>query len=230
MKRPPRSLRSLPPEGAQSDPSGGRAGTDTDNTGRPVPGRYGALAAGVPSALTLRESAIALAWNVQGDATRPALADAARRLFGVALPLAPNTTARGDAWTALWLGPTSWLVLAAREPQPPLAFTAARDSLNAVDGAVFDVSAARVAWTIARAQAATVLAKCCPLDFHPRAFPPGHCAQSLFGHVNALICRHDGDAFTLLVARSFARDAWHALATAGAQYGYEVLSARPFLL
>ena len=45
---------------------------------------------------------------------------------------------------------------------------------------------------------------------------------------NALFCRHDDDAFTLLVARSFARDVWQALATAGAQYGYDALPPRPF--
>jgi len=195
------------------------------NAARPVPGHYGADATG---ALTLCATTIAFAWNVQGDATRPALADVAQRLFGVALPAAPNTAARGAAWSALWLGPTSWLLVAAREPQPPLAFTAARDALNAADGAVFDVSAARVGWTIAGPQAATLLAKGCPLDFHPRAFPADSCAQSLFGHVNALICRHADDAFTLLVARSFARDVWHALASTAAQYGYDVLPARPF--
>jgi len=198
---------------------------DLDASGLPVPGHYGAAGTG---AVTLRAATIALAWNVQGDAARPALAEAAQRLFGVALPTAPNTVARGAAWTALWLGPTSWLLVAPREPQPPLAFAAARDALNAVDGAVFDVSVARAGWTIAGSQAATVLAKGCPLDFHPRAFPADSCAQSLFGHVNALICRQADDAFTLLVARSFARDVWHALATAGAQYGYDVLPVQPF--
>jgi sarcosine oxidase, subunit gamma len=198
---------------------------DIDAAGHPVPGHFGAGTAG---ALTLSETSFAVAWNVQGHASRPALADAAQRLFGLALPTAPNTTARSAGWTALWLGPTSWLVLAARAPQPPLAFTAARDALNAVDGAVFDVSAARAAWTIAGPQAATVLGKGCPLDFHPRAFAQGTCAQSLFGHVNALFFRHADDAFTLLVARSFARDAWHALAAACAQYGYDVVPPRPF--
>jgi hypothetical protein len=53
-----------------------------------VPGHYGAIASGE---LTLCEATIAVAWNVQGDPARPALVDAAQRLFGVALPAAPNT-------------------------------------------------------------------------------------------------------------------------------------------
>jgi len=201
--------------------------SDTASVGRPVPGHYGAIASGE---LTLREATIAVAWNVQGDPARPALADAAQRLFGVALPTAPNTAARGDTWAALWQGPASWLVVAARGPPQPLPFAPARAALNDAGGAVFDVSVARVGWTIAGPHAATVLAKGCPLDFHPRAFPVGSCAQSLFGHVNALFCRHGDGAFTLLVARSFASDAWHALAATSAQYGYDVLPPRPFRL
>jgi len=200
---------------------------DTESAGRPVPGHYGTAATG---ALTLGEATIARAWNVQGNPARPALADAAHRLLGVALPAAPNTVARGATQAVLWLGPTSWLVVAPHDPQPPRAFAAARDALNAAGGALFDVSVARIGWTIAGPQAATVLAKGCPLDFHPRIFAAGSCAQSLFGHVNALFWRQADDAFTLLVARSFARDLWHALAAVGAQYGYDVLPPRAFPL
>jgi len=198
---------------------------DTETAGRTVPGHYGATAT---SGLALCETTIALAWNVQGDPGRPTLAAAAHRLFGVALPTAPNTVARGTMWTALWLGPASWLLVPARGPQLPPAFATAREEFNAAGGALFDVSTARAGWLIAGSQAATVLAKGCPLDFHSRAFPSGSCAQSLFGHVDALFCRHADNAFTLLVARSLAHDVWHTLTAAGAQYGYDVLAPRPF--
>jgi len=36
------------------------------------------------------------------------------------------------------------------------------------------------------AQAASVLAKACPLDFHPHGFVEAACAQSVLGRVNAL--------------------------------------------
>ena len=72
-------------------------------------------------------------------------------------------------------------------------------------------------------RATTVLAKGCPLDFHPRAFPANTCAQSLFGHVNALfIKRDDAPTFTVLVARSFARDVFHALIESAGQHGVDV--------
>lgn len=199
--------------------------SDTQAAGPLAPGHHGAPATGE---LTLCEAVFARAWNVHGDPSRPALTAAAQRLFGVALPTAPNSVTRGDPWAALWLGPTSWLVVAAREAPPLRAYAAARDALAAAGGAVFDVSVARVGWTIAGPRAATVLAKGCPLDFHPRAFPAGSCAQSVFGHVHALFCRNADGAFTMLVARSLARDVGHALAVTGAQYGYDVLPPRPF--
>lgn len=186
-------------------------------------GHYGAAATGV----ALAEATITCAWNVQGDIRRVAFAGEAQRVFGVALPSVPDTVARTDGVTALWLGPQSWLLLA-RGGSPFADFAAARDSLNAAGGALFDVSASRMAWTIAGSHAAAVLAKSCPLDFHSRAFGPGTCAQSLLGHVNALFVKDADDAYSVMVARSFARDVWHLLCGSAAQYGYEVKPAAPY--
>jgi sarcosine oxidase subunit gamma len=192
--------------------------------GAAMPGHYGAAAAGV----TLAETTIAGAWNVQGEPGDAGFLAAAQQAFGQDLPTAPNTTRRTEALTALWLGPASWLVVASDESA--LAdVDAVRDALNAAGGAVFDVSSSRVAWTIAGPQAATVLAKGCPLDFHQRAFEEGTCAQSVFARVNALFYRRAAaPVFTMLVARSFARDAWHALCLSAAPCGYDVLAPRSF--
>ena len=192
--------------------------------GSTTPGHFGAAGSGV----TLAEATIASAWNIQGDPAGSALIEEAHRLFDIALPLAPNTTARTDKLTALWLGPESWL-LAAGAASVPIDFAAKRDALNAAGGALFEVSASRVAWTISGPRATEVLAKGCPLDFHPRIFAAGSCAQSVFGHINVLIDKRDDEpTFTLMVPRSFTRDVWHALCEAAAQYGYDVLPPRPF--
>jgi sarcosine oxidase subunit gamma len=195
---------------------------DAGTIGSTAPGHYGVEA----SEVTLAETTIAAAWNVQGDGERAPFLSEVQRLFEVALPLVPNTTTHGVAWTALWLGPKSWLLVARVDStsQPRLAaFTTHRDALNDVGGALFDLSASRVGFVVRGKHAATVLAKGCPLDFHLRAFPAGQCAQSLLGHVNALIYRpHAAPVFTVMVARSFARDVWRALCLSAAQYGYDV--------
>ena len=201
---------------------------DAGTIGSTAPGHYGVG----PSEVTLAETTIAAAWNVQGNPARAPFLAGAQRLFAVALPLVPNTTSRGAAWAALWLGPESWLLVARAEStvMPQLgASTAQRDALNEAGGALFDLSASRVAFTIGGKHAATVLAKGCPLDFHSCAFPAGQCAQSLLGRVNALIYRPDETpTYTLMVARSFARDVWRTLCLSAAQYGYDVAQPAVF--
>jgi len=195
-----------------------------DAVGSTRPGHYGAAGSGV----ALAKATIATSWNVQGDPSRAPFVDCVRRQFGVALPLAPCTTSRTDALAALWLGPTSWLLVAGGA-SPLTDLRAKRDALNEAGAALFDVSAGRTAWTLSGPHAADVLAKGCPLDVHPRAFRAGTCAQSVYGHVNVLVDRRDDTpTFTLLVAQSFARDAWHALCEASAQYGYDVMPPTAF--
>ena len=192
--------------------------------GSSMPGHYGAPTTG----LTFAETKLACVWNVQGDARVPRFVDALQSLGVVTLPSVPNTTTKHGALTVLWLGPKSWLLIAS-DVAALSGFDSRRDALNAAGGALFDVSASRAAWTIAGDAAATVLAKGCPLDFHPRAFPDGSCAQSVYGHVNALFYRRvSAPVFTMFVARSFARNIWRTLCVSAAQYGYDVLPPRDF--
>ena len=207
------------------------------DVGATMTGHYGAPGS---TGVTIAETNFAAAWNVQGSVRSPAVAAAARSLFGLSLPAVPNTTSREGALTALWIGPASWL-LVATDRSPLVHFETKRDAINAAGGALFDVSAGRVGWTIAGPEAATVLAKGCPLDFDARVFRDGMCAQSVYGRINALFYRRSplppepadqslqrSPPFTMLVARSFARDAWRFLCVSAAQYGYEVLHPQPF--
>jgi sarcosine oxidase subunit gamma len=186
--------------------------------GSTVPARYGVGNA----RLELGTVTFVGAWNVQGNFSRAALAHEVRRIFVVELPSQANTTTRGDSMTAFWLGPGSWLLVARGEPAR-FDFAAQRDAINAAGGALFDVSAARVAFAIAGSGADALLSRRCPLDFHSSAFPVDHCAQSLLGHVDALFYRRRADAFVVMVARSFARDVWHALCVSAAADGYDVV-------
>jgi len=175
----------------------------------------------VSDLITLTEVPIAAAWNVQGDASRADFTDQVSRQFSIALPIVANTTARNDALVALWLGPRSWLLFAESAGET-LAFIEKRDALNAARGALFDLSASRVAYRLAGKHATDVLATGCPLDLHSRAFRAGDCAQSVFGRVNTLLYKTDeAPSFVIMVARSFARDVWQALGFSATQYGYQ---------
>jgi len=176
----------------------------------------------VSDSITLTEMPMAAAWNVQGDASHANFTDQVVRQFSIALPTVPNTIARSDALTAFWLGPRAWL-LVAEAPGAPLAnFSEKRNALNAAGGALFDLSASRVAYRVGGARACDVLAAGCPIDLHSRAFHVGECAQSVFGHVHAFLYKSDDTpTFVIMVARSFARDVWQSLCASATQYGYQ---------
>jgi sarcosine oxidase subunit gamma len=99
-----------------------------------------------------------------------------------------------------------------------------RAALADAHAAIMDVSDGRVAFRLAGPSARDVLAKGCPLDLHPRAFPPGSCAQSLLAKAAVLIHLLDdaperGPNFDVYVARSFAHYSWTWLEDAGREYG-----------
>ena len=189
--------------------------------GSTAPGHYGAAG----SSIVLGEATIATAWNVQGDAKSPSLNAELQRIAGVALPAIANTTSRGESVVALWLGPQSWLLVAGAAARLG-DFSAARGAVNAAGGALFDLSASRIAYAVDGPRAGDILATGCPLDFHPRAFGSGLCRQSLYGRVPALFYRHgEPPGCTVLVARSFGGDTWRSLCAAAAPYGYTVRTA-----
>jgi len=192
--------------------------------GSSTPGHYGPA----PGGVTLGETLLAVAWNVQGDAARSPFAIEAPRLLGIELPGAPNGTRRNGALTALWLGPTSWLLVSG-SADALTDFETRRDAIKAASGFLFDVTASCSAWTIGGARTEAALASASPLDFASRAFPDRSCAQSTFGNVNTLFYRRSASSFALIVARSHARGVWRALCAAAGPYGYDVVRPSAFV-
>ena len=180
------------------------------------------------ASIRLAELRWTFAWNVRGDPSEPAFVADVRRLSGLALPLEPCTATRAAARSLLWLGPTSWLWIDGADGAAP-DFEAARKQLNAVGGALFDVSVAHAGWLVSGALAATVLNRGCPLDLRPHAFGGGRCAQNLLGHLPALVYRpNERPAFVVMVPRSLASDAWHHLRGYAEAEGYAVDGATRF--
>jgi sarcosine oxidase subunit gamma len=168
--------------------------------------------------VTFRARRIGWAWNVRGDATDGRFVATVQRVLAP-LPMRAMTSTRTPDAAMLWLGPRTWLHVGAESGAR--RFDDARRAINAAGGALFDVSAGYVGWSIEGAQAARVLNRECPLDLRPGAFPAGHCAQSLLGHTHALIHRpRESPAFIVLVGRSFGADAWHLLQTAATTEGH----------
>jgi len=134
--------------------------------------------------------------------------EASRRALGVDLPLAANTTARSDELAIFWLGPTRWLIASAsaniekrlHDADPPGA-------------AISDVTGGRVVIRVSGDDARRTLAADCPVDLHPRSFPPGATVQTMFAGASVLVhALPNRGGFDVYVARSYALAVWQWLA------------------
>lgn len=153
---------------------------------------------------------------LRGDLGDGAFANAIEAA-GLRLPATPCTFVAADAPSErriYWLGPDEWLLAdfgaAADWAAPALA-----------DGVVVDVAGGYVAWRLTGPRANELLRQASSYDTHPRSFPPGRCAQTVFAKMTALISAEPGKGatFDLIVRRSYGDYAQKYLAAAAAEYG-----------
>ena len=116
--------------------------------------------------------------------------DSARSQVAEALGLAalpgPNAAAATALGTCLWVRPDGWLVCGDGAVRQEVI-----DTLGAAvpphDGAVVDISASHIVLELGGPASRDVLASCCPLDLHPRAFKAARCAQTLISKAPVLV-------------------------------------------
>jgi sarcosine oxidase subunit gamma len=164
--------------------------------------------------------------DLRGDPHDRTFMTAIGRVLDLLLPTEPCTSATRERVSALWLGPDQWL-LTCPESEAAGLVRSLREALFDGHAAITEVTDGRVAFHLAGPSARDVLAKGCPLDLHPRAFPLGSCAQSLLAKAAVLIHLVDDDprsgaGFDLYVARSFAHYLWMWLEDACREYGVQI--------
>ena len=134
--------------------------------------------------------------NMRGDPNDSGFVAAVGNTLGQPLPIAANTFTRGETITGgecrvFWLRPDEWLVMT----EPGLEKTLARRLEKAVAGRAFaltDLTGGQIRIRLGGRNARDVLAKGCTLDFHPRVFLPGRCAQTVLGKASMLIALSRG--------------------------------------
>jgi sarcosine oxidase subunit gamma len=153
--------------------------------------------------------------NLRGRSADPAFGAAVRAVLNLDLPLQPDTTTRDGDRVLLWLGPDEWL---AQVPDSlrALLLDRLRGTLHGQLASVTDVSDAYTTIDLDHPRAGDLLSRGCPLDLDPSIFPPGACAQSLFGKAGILLQRESPERFAITVRRSFARYLYDALQDAAA--------------
>ena len=151
---------------------------------------------------TLREAPPALLLNLRGEVADPAFAAAVAGVLGATPPSEPNTVAVAGETSLLWLGPDEWLIAA----QGAAADLAQRleAALERLHHSLTDVTAGRVVFDLAGAEARAVLESATSLDLHPRVFGPGRCAQTGLARVPAILQMIEPSRFRIYVRLSFA--------------------------
>lgn len=167
--------------------------------------------------LTLRRPRRLL--NLRG-AAEGRLLDAIEATLGFVLPLNSPETAGEGAYSALWLGPDEWLIVAeegAADPAPRLG-----EALGTAHVALTDVSEAYAIFALTGDKARAVLQKGSGLDLHRRSFRPGQVAQTLLARADVTLHQTGDAAYEIYVRRSFAEYLWLWLEDAGREFDLAV--------
>lgn len=137
---------------------------------------------------------------LQGDSSARAAASAALGLSPEEAPCRART--QGD-YSALWLGPDEFLLLAPAAGHDSLAARLG-SALAGLPHSLVDVSQRQLGLAVHGRHASALLETGCPLDLEARAFPPGMCTRTVFGKSEIVLWRLDADRFHVEVWRSFA--------------------------
>ena len=146
-----------------------------------------------------------------------ALAAAINAAFGLDLP-PPGRWAAGPGADAIWVQPGGWLLES--EPAAPGALRARVAAATEGLGVAVDQSSGRSVIRFAGPPVRSVVATCCRLDLHPRAFGPGSAAMTRVARVACGIRLVDATpTFDLIIGSTYARWLIEELLEASAGYG-----------
>ena len=119
--------------------------------------------------------------NVRGDTRDAAFVRAVETVIGCRPPEKPNTTAQGNGYDMLWLGPDEWLVRSATAHDAAQTAPLQAKLIAAFKGvfaSAVDIGSGYTVLEISGTRTREVLSRGCPLDLHPKLFGKGQCAQS----------------------------------------------------
>lgn len=116
-------------------------------------------------------------------------------------------------------GPDDWLALSYAVGHANLA-----ETLSAALGelaALVDQSDAKAVLVIDGKDNRALLSKGTAVDLHPDAFPEGKSVATMFNHFAIQLTRTGGDAFEIIVPRSFSESFFEELTACGREFGVE---------
>jgi len=193
-----------------------RSALDGHNT----PGNYGAQCAAGPGIEIAERRGLAIV-QLEGPGNDLIFQNEVEKVLGFALPKDAGTSVDAGPAAALWIAPNRWLL-----PMPANSGESLLPKLNDVvanrRGGVTELGHARTVIRLSGRDARALLSKGCPLDFHPRACPPGAVAGSILAALTVVLHQAEEGVFDIYIFRSFGLALWEWLQEAGEEYGVRV--------
>lgn len=176
------------------------------------PGTYGADHPDGPG-VTITERRGLHIVHLAGDLDDADFPTMARNALGLPLPQLAGETRDGHGVRILWLAPRRWLVVSDHAVD-----------LTSLQGkaAINDVAQGRTVLRLNGRRVRDLLRKGCPVDLDPTAFPSGHAAATLLGHLNVTLDCVGDDTFDLYVTRSYDQFVRDWLIRAAKEFGVRI--------
>lgn len=187
----------------------------------------GVPAGGAAGVTAVARDGIGLATVMASRGASAALTDRVQARFGVSLPAGARREVAGPV-SFVGIGPGAWLAMSEGGGN---GFAGTLQEDLAPLAAVADQSDGYVLIGLDGPKVREALGKLVPIDLHARDFRVSDAASTVAAHIGVTLWRRadrpDGAAaFDLVLFRSMARSFWHALAEAGAEFGFAGGAAR----
>jgi sarcosine oxidase, subunit gamma len=155
---------------------------------------------------------------LRGSSSDAKFAEAVSGALGMPLPVEPCTFVSATATKVLWLSPDEWMIVTPRERLAGCLQTL-NTALTGIRSQVTDNSGGYTQVIIEGRNASEALAHTTVYDLHALMF--GRVVGTTFGKSSVYLYRQ-GDAYCLLLRRSFADYIWRYLVRAAQPYGFGV--------
>ncbi len=177
--------------------------------------------AGISAGIVLHEAALLGHLNLRGNAKDEAFLTGVQEALGVALPISPCSSAKGDMAQIIWLAPDEWLVVVASGTE----FDIEQKLRSTLKGhfAVSDISGAQTIIELSGSNVIDLMKKSTGYDLHIDSFPVGKVVGTTFAKAGAHILRVSEDKFQLVVRRSFSDYIWLWIQQGSQEYGLTIV-------
>jgi sarcosine oxidase, subunit gamma len=160
--------------------------------------------------------------SLRGNSNDALIVAAASSALGLKLPVEPCTFACSGATKVLWLSPDEWMIVTPRE-QLAECLQKLHSVLAGFRCQVTDNSGGYTQVIVEGRNATDVLAHVTVFDLH--ALTCGRVVGTTFGKSSVYLHRQ-GDAYCMLLRRSFADYIWRYLVRAAGPYGFGITSLK----